>query len=333
MAWIVGIDEAGYGPNLGPFIMTAVACKAPRRLGRANLWQVLSTVVRQAAEEDDGRVVVDDSKLFYSPARGLADLERSVWAVLLRAEKGDAAHFQENELRPLFPTLHTFLECVAPDDLTEIRAEPWYHGGSTIPVRVAATDIAPLAARLDEACAAVGIGLRLIRCVVVCAPRFNNVLDGHGSKGAVLAEALRRLLRCCRETIPGADQLQFIVDKHGGRNTYAAQIQHALEDGVVVARREGMNQSVYEVMGLDRKLHLTFQPRADAEHFCVALASMTSKYLRELLMAEFNEFWQKHAPGVKPTAGYPGDAERFYKDIMPAAQRLGISAAALWRRK
>ena len=319
MAWIVGIDEAGYGPNLGPFIMTAVACKAPRRLVRANLWQVLSGVARQAAEEDDGRVVVDDSKLVYSPARGLADLERSVWAVLLRGSPS--------------PTLHHFLECVAPDDLTEIRAEPWYHGGSTIPARVAVTDVAPLAARLDEACAAVGIAFRLIRCVVVCAPRFNNVLDGHGSKSAVLAEALRRLLRCCRETVPGEDQLQFIVDKHGGRNTYAAQIQHALEEGVVVARREGMSQSVYEVMGLGRKLHLTFQPRADAEHFCVALASMTSKYLRELLMAEFNEFWQKHAPGVKPTAGYPGDAERFFKDITPAAQRLGISEAALWRRK
>ena len=74
-------------------------------------------------------------------------------------------------------------------------------------------------------------------------------------------------------------------------------------------------------------------PRADAEHFCVALASMVSKYLREVLMLEFNRFWQGHVPGLKPTAGYPGDAARFFDAIRPAAKLLGIPEAALWRRK
>ncbi len=60
---------------------------------------------------------------------------------------------------------------------------------------------------------------------------------------------------------------------------------------------------------------------------------MTAKYLREVLMREFNAFWQRHVPGLKPTAGYPGDAARFLDAIRPAAQRLGIAEAALWRRK
>jgi hypothetical protein len=50
-------------------------------------------------------------------------------------------------------------------------------------------------------------------------------------------------------------------------------------------------------------------------------------------MAEFNGFWREQVPGLRPTAGYPADARRFYEAIRPAAERLGIPEAALWRRK
>ena len=86
-------------------------------------------------------------------------------------------------------------------------------------------------------------------------------------------------------------------------------------------------------MGLTRDLRLTFQPRADSEHFCVALASMAAKYLRERLMEEFNRYWLAQVPGLKPTAGYPNDAVRFMEAIRPAAQKLGMAEDAIWRRR
>ena len=46
---------------------------------------------------------------------------------------------------------------------------------------------------------------------------------------------------------------------------------------------------------------------------------------------EEHAFWARHVPGLKPTAGYPGDAARYLEAIRPAAQRLGITEAALWR--
>src|SRR5579871_3816554 len=76
MAWLIGIDEAGYGPNLGPFVMTSVACQVPDELVGANLWQVLRSAVRKQGEADDGRLVIDDSKAVYSTARGMLGLER-----------------------------------------------------------------------------------------------------------------------------------------------------------------------------------------------------------------------------------------------------------------
>ena len=80
-------------------------------------------------------------------------------------------------------------------------------------------------------------------------------------------------------------------------------------------------------------MRVTFMPRADAGDLCVALASMVSKYLRELLMAEFNEFWRKHLPDLVPTAGYHGDAGRFFADIKPVRRRLKIAVRHLWRQR
>jgi len=62
-----------------------------------------------------------------------------------------------------------------------------------------------------------------------------------------------------------------------------------------------------------------------------ALASMVSKYTRELLMARFNAFFSHHAPGVRPTAGYATDAARFRADIAPHLPRIGITARDLCR--
>jgi hypothetical protein len=50
-------------------------------------------------------------------------------------------------------------------------------------------------------------------------------------------------------------------------------------------------------------------------------------------MRQFNAFWAKHVPGIKPTAGYPADAKRFYREIEPAMKKLGIAKEAVWRIK
>jgi hypothetical protein len=276
--------------------------------------------VRSGREEDDGRLLVDDSKVVYSTARGLLGLERGVLATL-GPGNGTAT------------ALAHLIDWACPDDRADLQGEHWYRGTNPVPVHVEAADLAAHRDRFEQCCGGADVGGWLVRSMVVCTPRFNGVLDAHGSKGAMLGHALTALLHGMYELLPGSEGLYVLVDKHGGRNAYAAMIQHALPGGMVVARQEGMACSAYRVLGLGREVELTFQPRADSEHFCVALASMASKYLRELLMLEFNCFWQEQVPGLKPTAGYPGDAARFFEAIRPAAGRLGIAEAALWRRK
>jgi hypothetical protein len=226
-----------------------------------------------------------------------------------------------------------YLDWACPASRADLAAECWFAGTSALPVLAAPEDYAAAAERFAQSSRDAGVAWGLVRSLVVCPARFNALLDRWGSKGAVLSQGLTELVGCNHGHHADAEAMHFVVDKHGGRNNYAVMLQQALPEAMVLAHEEGRARSVYSVVGLPRPLRLTFQPRADSTHLCVALASMFSKYLRELLMREFNRFWREHLPDLAPTAGYPGDAARFYAAIKPVAERLGVAESALWRRK
>lgn len=320
MAWRIGIDEAGYGPNLGPLVMTAVACRLPDDLAQADLWQTLADGVRRERRANDHRILINDSKQVYSPARGLADLETAVLG-FLSAGAGRTFLSAAEALTHLCP-----LEC---EDLAK---EVWYHGQTSLPTTCQHTDIELGAHTLRQACSARQLQWGPVRAVVVCPSRFNDLVDRWDSKAAVLAIAMADLLRRHLGD-NGSEPLSVVVDKHGGRNRYSALVQEAVGEGMTLAREESAARSIYDVTGLAHPMRVTFMPRADAEDLCVALASMVSKYLRELLMGEFNEFWQKHVPNLTPTAGYPVDAIRFFADIASVRGRLNVADRQLWRQR
>jgi ribonuclease HII len=315
MPWTVGIDEAGYGPNLGPFVMTAAACHLPECLASSDVWDTLSSATRRHTEPCDARVVVADSKAVYSPARGLAALEHTVHASL----HGKPLH-----------NVAAILDCLSPDCHDEVRGEVWYCGTTCLPHAAQAIDCCNSGKCLTDLCRSLDIVIGPIRSVVVCPLAFNSLLRQWGSKGAVLAMSMVRLLRLLPRD---GEPVSVFIDKHGGRNSYAAHLQPAFEDGLVMADTEGSQCSRYHVLDGNLRVQISFQPRADASHFCVALASMVSKYLREVLMLEFNRFWQARIPSLKPTAGYPGDSKRFWADIKSVVHKLGIERHTLWRQK
>jgi hypothetical protein len=315
MQWIVGVDEAGLGPNLGPLVQSAVAVRVPA--GTGCLWKCLADGVRRAADPDDDRVLIDDSKLVNAGPNGFSRLERGVVGIVAASD----------------PVGQVLDGVAGGNSLTDLADEHWYEPAESLPVTVERETVAGPPPRFADALAAGRVELRLARCVVTPAPRFNALIDRWGTKSAAMEDGIVTLLRDVLGAIDGTDPVTIVIDKQGGRNFYAPWISAALPDGWVTPVRESALLSEYQVHGLGREVRLAFRPRADSEALPVALASMLSKYLREVFMRQFNRFWCGHVNELKPTAGYPGDARRFYTAIRPAMKRLGIEEAAVWRKR
>ncbi len=328
MPWIVGIDEAGYGPNLGPFVMTSVAC---RYAGSPDVdfWNLLKLAVRRPKDKRDGRLIIEDSKVVHSGVHGLRNLERGIFAGI----GGLPTEVEANgsEVEPL--VLDRWVQTVAPTGMTELREEFWYTGETILPLESSPASLVVARQLFQKACDNAAMNWVTPQGIIVCPARFNGFLDRSNNKTVVTLHSLAQLFQANLNTCGAEEPIHFFVDKQGGRNRYAEALEQALPKANVVIRTEGNALSHYELEGLACPVEITFRPKADRHYFAVALASMLAKYIREVLMGEFNTFWKQHLPDLTPTAGYPVDATRFMDEIRDVAKALAIDECLIWRRK
>ncbi len=160
---------------------------------------------------------------------------------------------------------------------------------------------------------------------------FNDLVRQCGSKGLVLSRATLALAAGLVGSLPGGP-IHVLCDKHGGRNRYLPLLMECFPGPPIEVRAEGRPRSVYRFGPAQHGVEICFQAKAES-HLPAALASMASKYLRELAMRAWNDFWLRRVPGLAPTAGYPQDAVRFKRQIAAVQGQLGIDDDLLWRTK
>ena len=306
------MDEAGLGPNLGPFVVAVTVWDVPAKPRQFDFWKAFSEVLTNAPRPNETRLHVADSKQVFQPHRGLGSLERGVLAALRMIEHEPGS----------FARLCDLLTSETSHFETAGTAAEWYHDVH-FELPLEPHDFSIVEA-WRKCCERHGVRLVAIKAAIIEPRKLNQLVRDCDNKALALSRLAFKLLRSVWN--PDDDETFIVGDKHGGRNRYDELLSEVLDGEMIFRLKEGAERSDYRV----GKTVLRFQPRAE-EHGPVALASMTAKYVRELSMAQFNRFWAKHIDGLKPTQGYPVDAKRFRSEIAEKQKQLAISDDKLWR--
>ena len=326
---VVGIDEAGYGPLLGPLVVSAVAFDVPVALMKSlddaaagpNLWEVLRASVSESPKKRDPRLAIADSKKLHGKASktaGIRLIEQAVLAFL--AQQG-----------PLPDSLQGLLSRVAGRSSDGLSRYPWYTADAVpVPYECTSATLATQAHALGADLAANGMRFRGAWVEVLPEGHYNDLVERTHNKATVLFDRTTRLIQRVADHV-GNVPLRVWVDRQGGRITYRRGLMRAFPDAELDVLEESPERSSYRLGRPNAPQLVRFVMKGESHHMQIALASLFSKYLRELFMLCLNRYWAAEVADLRPTAGYYTDGKRFLADIEPALVRQKIDRRLLVR--
>lgn len=321
---IVGVDEAGYGPLLGPLLVAGSAFRVPDpEPGDApDVARAGDRIRRAFAGRSRGpaRLLVDDSKKVYG-RRGLDGLERPLLALLAAAGRAWPGHLD--------------------DLLVEVGVDPgarrdrsWYSGTPPrFPLRHEEEDLADEGRALRRRMEAEQVEFVGLAADAVPENRLNALFDDSGNKSDTLFDLSAAILERLAVSARPGETVVAVMDRQGGRKHYLPALMRRFPDGFPWALGESATSSRYRIDRGGRPFYVEFRVGGDAEAPQVGLASMLAKYLREVYMLLWNEWFATLCPDVRPTAGYTQDGRRWLEESRAARDAAGISDAVLSRTR
>jgi ribonuclease HII len=334
-----GIDEAGYGPLLGPLCVACTVFVDERHREEpidddspCDLWKRLKSAVCRKRTDKRRRIAVDDSKKLKLPndaadaARKngapsgagipIKHLERGVLSFCMSMSDGSTCPGCDNDL---FTQLNVALSSAA-----------WYGSSNPLPAAHTLDQLRISSSRLRKILASETIQCTLIACEAIDAGEFNRQYEQTHNKSTVNFCAVMRLIDSVWKRWPDQHP-RIVVDRQGGRARYIEDLLQAYPDAQIRVLEENDSVSRYHLERHGCSLTIGFVVEAESAHLPVALASMTAKYVRELHMLRLNRYFSSLMPELRPTAGYFEDGRRYLAEIEPLIARMGVDRLALVR--
>jgi ribonuclease HII len=324
---VVGIDEAGYGPSMGPLVIGATAWRVPADVSISSLSTILAPELKPVPRgSGDHWISIGDSKKILVGKNGWQSLCSGARWLLehLWGERDDWWSHASN---------------LASTDWSRARAVAWYSylDEPLLVFEGEANDAVKRAQQsADEKLAQSGIELVAAKTRLIDEPFFNLQMESLGNKATLLSESSLALAKeLCLQCWNGEvnERTEIYCDKHGGRNRYQPLLMHCFDDQWFTIDSESSTLSRYHTTWNNQSLSIQFQVGGDSL-VPSAAASVLAKWMREVCMLSLNKFWQsKSAKPLAPTAGYYVDAVRFTAEINSIAEAIGIPKHQWWRSK
>jgi ribonuclease HII len=306
---VLGIDENGLGPRLGPLVVTMVVASTSEE-GRARA---------EARPKGAMRARLDDSKklvAFGDTALGEA------WARAIARRMGLAQGEHAQVATP-----DELVHALSLDTRDALRAPcPEAHAAQCWDAReealISSPEHAKLVAKVEKDLAKLeeqGVRVERAACVVTCTRRLNEGVDRGLTRFHLDLHAMERLVLDARER--AGREILATCGKVGGFNSYSAAFG-PMSGRLHAVAMEGRARSEYHMPGVGR---LAFVRDADAKHILVCMASLVGKWVRDLLMARIIRYHRAELGG-EPAAP---DASGYHD---PVTSRF-ISATRLSRKK
>ncbi|MGC8624753.1 MAG: hypothetical protein ACP5VQ_05755 [Phycisphaerae bacterium] len=325
---IAGIDEAGYGPLLGPLVVSAAAFRFPEPLNVSDitpaqqLWKKLFPMVVAKPPVKSGALIIADSKVVHRLSAGDKYLERAVLVMLRLLPNAAPAPANWNDLLARLSNSPGAAQETAP---------PW-QCNAPVPAFGESGSIAIAANMLRSVIGGGNTPPAGLWTRVLDVPEFNRLVAATANKASVLTSITMMHARNLHDRFHESDLLLF-VDKQGGRDHYTRLLLRTFPDWPLKVMLESAPESRYLISTSRGKTLLIFREKAEQHCLATALASMVCKYVRELYMTMFNQWWTRCIPGLEPTAGYYTDAMRWLARAEPEFHRLGFKREMVVRIK
>lgn len=317
MPFLIGIDEVGYGPKLGPLVITAVALRINNR--SHNLWSILKDAVcKDVPSSNKKKIIVCDSKKLFSQRKGLKPLEETALPFI-----NTIFNLPHYTYQSLIQKLN--IAC-------NNNFYPWYKSTLHLPLAISKSDLDERTYLLSNTLKKYNIKSLNIKINFIEPCYFNEEVTTLGNKSQFLFWQSMKLIHTLLNQYQDKEVILHI-GKQGGRNFYLRDLVLSFPKAGVMILEEGKEISRYEIKQGRKKISISFVLDGEDKYFLIALASIIGKYIRELNMKLFNTYWQNKVMSLKPTAGYSPDANRFLQDIEFALSKVNLELQEFVRIK